>query len=79
MHPFHDYLCKQLDDMLKKRGIIVFYDPRREFEPFFDCELQETGTGYDGLPRVFVKERPTFVASPRGVVLCPPQRGGAHR
>ena len=66
MHPFHDYLCQQLDDMLKKRGVIVFYDPRREFEPFFDCELQETGTGYDGLPRVFVKERLTFVACHEG-------------
>ena len=62
MHPFHDYLCQQLDDMLKKRGIVVFYDPRREFEPFFDRELEETGTGYDGLPRMLVKERLTFVA-----------------
>ena len=62
MHPFHDYLCGQLDDMLKKRGIVVFYDPRREFKPFFDRELKETGTGYDGLPYVFVKERLTFLA-----------------
>ena len=66
MHPFHDYLCQQLDDMLKKRGVVVFYDPRREFEPFFDRELQETGTGYDGLPRMFVKERLTFVARHEG-------------
>ena len=62
MHPFHDYLCRQLDDMLKKRGIVVFYDPRREFEPLFDRELKAITTGYDGLPRVFVKERLTFVA-----------------
>ena len=66
MHPFHDYLCDQLDDMLKKRGIVVFYDPRREFEPFFDRELKETGTGYDGLPRIFVKDRLTFVARHEG-------------
>lgn len=66
MHPFHDYLCDQLDDMLNKRGIVVFYDPRREFEPFFDRDLQETGTGYDGLPRVFVKGRLTFVARHEG-------------
>ena len=66
MHPFHDYLCQQLDDMLKKRGVVVFYDPRREFEPFFDRELQETGTGYDGLPRMFVKERLRFVARHEG-------------
>lgn len=61
MHPFHDYLCQQLDDMLKKHGVVVFYDPRREFELFFDRELKEEGTGYDGLPRVFVKERLTFI------------------
>lgn len=66
MHPFHDYLCQQLDDLLKKRGIVVFYDPRREFEPLFDRELRETGTGYDGLPRVFVKDRLTFVARYEG-------------
>jgi len=66
MHPFHDYLCGQLDEMLKKRGIVVFYDPRREFEPFFDRELKETGTGYDGLPHVFVKDRLTFVAKHEG-------------
>lgn len=66
MHPFHDYLCQQLDDMLEKRGVVVFYDPRREFEPFFDGELQEIGTGYDGLPRMFVKERLTFVVCHEG-------------
>ena len=66
MHPFHDYLCGQLEDMLERRGIVVFYDPRREFEPFFDRELRETGTGYDGLPRMFVKERLTFVARHEG-------------
>ena len=66
MHPFHDYLCGQLEDMLERRGIVVFYDPRREFEPFFDRELKETGTGYDGLPRVFVKDRLTFVVRHEG-------------
>ena len=66
MHLFHDYLCQQLDDMLKKRGIVVFYDPRREFEPFFDRELKEARTEYGGLPRVLVRERPTFVARHEG-------------
>ena len=66
MHPFHDYLCQQLDNLLKKRGVIVFYDSRREFEPFFDRELQETDTGYDGVPRMFVKEHLTSVARYEG-------------
>ena len=66
MHPFHDYLCQRLDEMLKKRGVVVFYDRYREFEAFFDRELQEAGSGYDGLPRVFVNERLTFVARHEG-------------
>jgi hypothetical protein len=62
MHPFYEYLCQQLDDMLKKRGVVVFYDPRREFVPFFDRELQEIDKGYNDLPRVFIGERMTFLA-----------------
>jgi len=66
MDAFTEYLCQQLDEMLKKRSIVVFYDPRREFEPLFERELEEVGTGYDGLPRVFVKDRLTFVAQYQG-------------
>ncbi len=40
MHAFHDYLCEHLDELLKKRSVVVFYDPRNEFEPFFDRELE---------------------------------------
>lgn len=61
MHPFHEYLCQQLDDMLQKRNVVVFYDPRGEFVSFFDRELQEVGKGYDNLPRVFIGERLTFL------------------
>ena len=62
MHPFHDYLCQQLDDLLKKRGVVVFYDPRREFEPFFDRELQTVASGYAGLVQALVQGRPIFLA-----------------
>ena len=50
MHPFYDYLCEHLADLLKKRSVVVFYDPRREFLPFFDREpaLEDS----DVLPRV---------------------------
>ncbi len=65
MDAFTEYLCQQLDEMLKKHSIVVFYDPRREFEPLFERELEEVGTGYDGLPRVLVKDRLTFVAQYR--------------
>jgi hypothetical protein len=66
MHPFHDYLCQQLGDMLKKHSVVVFYDPRGEFQPFFDRELSEVGKGYDDLPRVFIGDRPTFLARYKG-------------
>ena len=36
MHPLHDYVAKQLADKLKDRRVIVWYDERREFQPFVD-------------------------------------------
>lgn len=34
MHPLHDYIGKQLAEKLKERGIVVWYDVRREFASF---------------------------------------------
>ncbi len=34
MHPLHDYVARQVADRLKSRRIVVWYDPRREFEAF---------------------------------------------
>ena len=70
MHEFHDYLCDQLDEKLAKHSVVVFYDPRREFEPFFDVDLEEVGIGYDDLPRVFIKDRLTFVARSSGSLFA---------
>jgi hypothetical protein len=36
VHPLHDYFARQLADKLTQRGVVVWYDPRREFTPFFD-------------------------------------------
>ena len=44
------------------RRVVVFYDPRAEFAPLFDRELENVGAGPDGLYRVFVRERLTLVA-----------------
>ena len=30
----HDYLARQLARHVRERGVVVWYDPRREFEPF---------------------------------------------
>ena len=34
MNPLHDYVAKQLAERLKKRRIVVWYDPRAEFAAF---------------------------------------------
>ena len=34
MHAFHEYISRQLTDHLKKRRVVVWYDPRGEFRPF---------------------------------------------
>lgn len=34
MNPFPTYLHELLEDKLKERRIVVWYDPNREFEPF---------------------------------------------
>ena len=62
MNPLYDYLCAQLDEKLAERRVVVFYDPRVEFAPLFDRELQNVGAGPDGLYCVFVRERQTLVA-----------------
>lgn len=61
-HALHQYLAQQLDTMLKKRAVVVFYDPRHEFGPFFDRGLQEVETGDDALPRVLLGEHVTCLA-----------------
>ena len=35
MHPLHDYLAKQLAEKLKSKKLVVWYDARSEFVPFF--------------------------------------------
>lgn len=51
MHALHDYLCHQLEDLLRERSVVVFYDARREFEPFFR-ELSDAGTEIGNLRHV---------------------------
>jgi hypothetical protein len=58
----HEYVCGQLDEKLEQRRVVVFYDPRSEFGPLFDRELENVGAGPDGLDCVFVCDRQTLVA-----------------
>ncbi len=54
-HDLHVYLAQQLDKMLRKDRVAVFYDPRSEFIPFV-AELEIVGEGLGGLPRVCVDD-----------------------
>jgi hypothetical protein len=57
-----EYLCAQLDERLQERRVVVFYDPRLEFPPLFDRELENVGAGPDGLYCVFIRDRQILVA-----------------
>lgn len=70
MNPLHDYLCQQLDGLLAKRRLVVFYDPRSEFLAFFNQELEAVGMSPCGLPRVSIQERLTILASFEGSLLA---------
>ena len=47
MHALHEYLARQLAELLSKRRIVVFYDPRSEFAPFTQ-ELEAGGRTESG-------------------------------
>jgi hypothetical protein len=70
MNPLHDYLCQQLDGLLAKHRLVVFYDPRSEFLAFFNQELEAVGLSPCGLPRVSIQERLTFLARFEGSLLA---------
>jgi hypothetical protein len=54
MHQFHEYIAGQIVEKLKTRRVVVFYDPRREFQPFVD-ELLAGGDGDDPIVRVTMR------------------------
>lgn len=66
-HPFHSYIAGQLDKLLREHHVVVFYDPRREFEPFLN-ELQplEPPEGRGGLSRYWIQDLQTHLARHEG-------------
>ena len=62
MSPFHSYIARQLLRDVQNRTVVVFYDPRREFEGFID-ELRplDPPEGQGGLPRVWVDSKQTHL------------------
>lgn len=53
MNPLHEYVAKQLADKLKKRGVVVWYDPRAEFAPFI-AEIRAGANARDAVVPVTV-------------------------
>ena len=51
MHALHRYVAARLADRLRKTRVVVFYDRRREFTPFFE-QAETAGEGTGGLPQV---------------------------
>lgn len=51
MHPLHDYISAKVADLLKKRRVVVWYDPRGEFRPFI-VELGGSGQSNGAIPEV---------------------------
>lgn len=68
MHPFHDYLAQHLEQRVRKRSIVVFYDPRNEFRPFFEQYLAVEDA--DPLPRTTIAGRSVFLARHRGSLFA---------
>jgi hypothetical protein len=46
MHPLHEYISRQLAQKLKARRVVVWYDPKCEFEPFI-TELRAAAVARD--------------------------------
>ena len=61
MTTFHDYLADRLADKLARARVVVWYDPRTEFEPFV-AALPHVDDQSDGLRRVMVADAPAHLA-----------------
>jgi hypothetical protein len=68
MHEFHAYIAGQLENKLKKRSVVVLYDPRSEFLSFIN-ELPRTSSDVLSVPQVKISETDTFLAQFHGSFL----------
>ena len=55
MHPLHDRISALLHAHLATKRIVVWYDPRKEFEPYFTELLDGKNTGEALVPVKFKK------------------------
>jgi hypothetical protein len=74
MHPLHEHLARQLVEKLKKRRVVVWYDPAEDFVDFIE-EVATTATGGDdiqpvkvgGLPATLVRFQDAVIRMRRAV------------
>ena len=62
MHALHIALSQNLADKLHKRRVVVVYDPRAEFLPFFDQELPRLDVDATDVARVRLGEQTVHLA-----------------
>lgn len=62
---FYEYISDQLSEKLSKRKVVVFYDPRAEFEPFFEG-LKVIDSIQSGLSQVRLGGKEISLARYRG-------------
>ena len=76
-HLLHAYIAEQLARHLNNHRVVVWYDPRSEFEPFVS-ELGGKPVG-DGLLQVIVGGVTTDVRDPRRLAVFTALAGRAAR
>ena len=45
MHPLHEYIAKQVLEHIRNRGVLVWYDTRKDFASFIGELRAESKTG----------------------------------
>lgn len=67
MTAFDEHLASQLDTKLRERRILVWYDPRSEFDAFVSSlKPVSPPAGQGGLPRVWINDLQTHLAKYNG-------------
>jgi hypothetical protein len=76
VHPFHAYLCEHLDGLLRKCSVIVFYEPRNEFGPFFALRAAVEPIVAADKPEPLILYLPSVTRDRTGSVLMELEKAG---
>jgi hypothetical protein len=76
VHPFHAYLCEHLEGLLRKCSVIVFYEPRNEFGPFFALRAAVEPIVAADKPEPLILYLPSVTPDRTGSVLMELEKAG---